>query len=116
MNFNFELVKKLFETLKCSKCDNFFQHEAVKLLRQEENNLVVRITCTYCEKDLGIAILGLDKNEYRNSLKFYDENKEEQSAPPDNVISCEDVAEAHRFFSGLGSDWMKFLPKDKGDF
>ncbi len=110
---NLELIQKLFENLKCSRCDNFFTKEAVELVRREENNIVVRVKCSYCDKNLGLAILGLDKAEYKNSLKFEnnDETEPLNTDIPDDPITFEEVMDAHKFFSGLEADWTKYLPK-----
>ncbi len=112
MERNFELIKKFFENLKCSQCNNYFPGDSVQPVRIEENNIVVRITCSLCGKNMGLAILGLDKNEHKNSLDFHSE--EETINEPgfcNDPITYEDVAEAHNFFSALEADWMKYLPK-----
>ena len=114
MDQNFELIRKFFENLKCSCCDNFFSKDSVEPVRKEENNVIVRITCLHCGKNLGLAILGIDTKEYKNSLKF----QEADDLPEEMDMSCdpityEDVAQAHNFFSGLGADWMKHLPKQE---
>ncbi len=115
MERNFELIKKFFEKLKCARCDNFFSGDAIQPVRMEENNVVVRISCLHCGKNLGLAILGVDKNEYKNSLKFSSEDDEFLRAKdmPSDPITYEDVIEAHKFFSGLGADWMKYLPGEE---
>ncbi len=111
---NLEIIKKFFENLKCTGCDNFFSRDAIELVRKEENNVVVRVKCSYCDRNLGLAILGLDKAEYKNSLKFENEESEIGSIDAniqDNPITFEDVLDAHKFFSGLGADWAKHLPQ-----
>jgi len=114
---NFEFIKKFFENLKCSGCDSFFKEEAVQLIRQEDNNIVVRVTCTECGKALGLAILGTDRNEFKNSVEFEKTTDLpaflESSIPAEDAITYEEVSEAHKFFSGLGSDWAKYLPKQE---
>ena len=112
MDKEFELIREFFENLKCSKCDNFFTRDCIQPVRKEENNVVVRVTCSYCGKNLGLAILGLDRGEYQNSLKFQDDEEDtKEFIIPDDPITYDEVAEAHRFFSGLGPDWMKHLPE-----
>ena len=110
----FELIKNFFESIKCSQCDKFFTKDSIHLVRKEESAIVVRIVCSHCEKNLGLAILGIDENEYKNSLKF--QNKLEEAYPmegimPDTPITYDEVAEAHKFFTNLGADWAKYLPK-----
>jgi|GEM_PF-489563 len=113
---NIEIIQKLFNNFKCSGCDNYFAKDAVEVVRREENNIVVRVECTYCNKNMGLAILGLDSGEYKNSLKFQkfqceDEDKCLKQDIPDDPITYEEVMEAHKFFSSLGSDWIKHLPE-----
>lgn len=113
---NLEFIQNFFEKLKCNECDNYFSKDSVQLLRNEENNVVVRIKCAHCGKNLGLAILGLDKTEYKNSLKMENHNESEplNTNIPDDPITYDDVMEAHKFFSDLGSDWTKYLPgRDK---
>ena len=98
MDKNFELIKRFFETLKCSQCDNFFTKESITPIRMEENNVVVKIICSLCGKDMGLAILGLNREGF---------------GMPDEQITCEDIVEAHQFFNGLGDDWMKYLPESE---
>ncbi|HSA07730.1 MAG TPA: hypothetical protein P5556_11195 [Candidatus Gastranaerophilales bacterium] len=112
---NFKIIQNFFENLKCSECDNYFKKESVELVRREENNVVVRIKCSYCNKNLGLAILGMDMGEYKKSLKFQNDQEISFLSPqiPDDPINYDDVEEAHRFFSGLGADWLKHLPKQE---
>lgn len=101
MDKKFELIKEFFRHLRCSNCNNFFTNNCIQPVRSEKNSIIVRINCSHCGKNLGLAILGVDTGEYKNSLNF-------DEPPP---ITHEDVARAQKFFSGLGSDWMKYLPK-----
>ncbi len=110
---NLKLIEKLFENLKCPGCDKFFAKGAIELIRREENNVIIKIQCTYCDKDLGLAFLGLDKETYKNSLRFENIEKNEFanldfSKEP---ISYDEVIQAHDFFSDLGPDWQKHIPK-----
>lgn len=110
---NFKIIQKFFSGLKCGRCDNFFDKDSIELVREEENNVVVRVTCSACGKNLGLAILGVEKGEYKSSLKFEGDNEEvvlSEREIPDDPITYEEVIKAHKFFSGLGSDWMKHLP------
>jgi len=126
MNY-IDFIYDFFSHVKCANCHEFFTAESIHLIRQESNNVVVRIVCSHCGKNLGLAILGIDREKYKNSLKFEEEiasdsNTEtktdiksdkipvvmEEEAEP---ITYDDVIKAHDFFSKLGDDWAKFLPK-----
>ena len=109
-------INDFFSHVKCSHCHEFFKEDSIELVRQEANNIVVRISCTNCGKNLGLAILGIDRKEYKNSLKFSEETAENNDMPisvnaEKDPITYDDVIEAHQFFSELGDDWAKYLPE-----
>lgn len=107
-----DLINNFFSHIRCSNCQEFFKEGSVQLIRKETNNIVVKITCTNCDKNLGLAILGIDNAEYKNSLDFSNQEAEapvcaDNSSTP---ITYDDVIEAHNFFANLGDDWAKHLP------
>jgi len=109
-----EFISEFFAHVKCSNCHEFFKPDSIHLVRQEINNVVVKIECSHCGKNLGLAILGIDRAEYKNSLKFLDSNSSDipvSQDDPKDPINYDDVIEAHHFFSALGDDWVKHLPK-----
>ncbi len=119
---NFKLIQEHFTQLHCPYCDRSFTQESVKLIREEEDYWVVKVSCTSCNQSAGIAIVGIEYEEI--SLKEAAKNKERlkerakdltpvdemrfSSKPP---ITVNDVIEAHRFIKDLGSDWMKYLKR-----
>jgi hypothetical protein len=110
-----DFINDFFSHVKCAHCHEFFKNDSVQLVRQETNNIVVRIACTKCGKNLGLAILGIDRAEYKNSLKFSEDTSQGSDIPisinnDEDPITYDDVIEAHQFFSGLGEDWAKYLP------
>lgn len=111
-----DFINDFFSHVKCSHCHEFFNDDAIQLVRQESNNIVVRIACAKCGKNLGLAILGIDRSEYKNSLKFSEDTAKNTDLPisinsDESPISYDDVMEAHQFFSALGDDWAKHLPR-----
>ena len=102
-----EYVKLIFSKMVCSCCDNQFTPECVEIIRIEDNCAVVKIQCTHCNKNYGIAMVGIEKIEI---------------VPPDNVdkvfipnlppITTDDVIEAHKFIDSLGDDWTKYIPDE----
>ena len=113
-----DFINDFFSQVKCSQCHEFFKEDSVHLVRQEANNIVVRIACTHCGKNLGLAILGIDRAEYKNSLKFSEDTAKKSDMPlsinaEESPITYDDVIEAHHFFSRLGDDWAKHLPKSQ---
>ncbi len=111
---NFETIKQFFMNVRCSQCNEYFEENSIQLVRKEENNVVVRVGCSYCGKNLGLAILGVDKSEFQRSLTFQEKDNDQMNSEAtysNDPITFEEVAQAHKFFNSLDSDWMKYLPK-----
>ena len=108
-------INEFFSHVKCANCHEFFKDDSIELVRQESNSIVVRIACAKCGKNLGLAILGIDRAEYKKSLNFAEDTTKNTDMPislnaDDSPITYDDVMEAHQFFSKLGDDWAKHLP------
>src|SRR5687767_6431969 len=112
---NFKLIQEHFTQLHCPYCDISFTQESVKLIREEEDYWVVKVSCTSCNQSAGIAIVGIEYEEIglreaKNTNKYKEFTQIEEvkfsEQPP---ISVNDVIDAHRFIQDLGSDWMKYL-------
>jgi len=109
-------INDFFSQVQCANCHEYFKDDSIHLVRQEANNIVVRIGCAKCGKNLGLAILGIDRAEYKNSLKFSEETSEDKNIPvsinnQEDPITYDDVIRAHEFFSNLGDDWAMHLPR-----
>ena len=112
-----DFINDFFSQVQCANCHEYFKDDSVQVVRQESNNIVVRIGCSKCGKHLGLAILGIDRAEYKNSLKLSEETSDtagEQNIPvlinnEAEPITYDDVIKAHEFFSNLGDDWAKNL-------
>jgi hypothetical protein len=112
---SFQAIQEYFQQRCCRYCANPFSSEGIQLLREEPGVLVVRVTCSACKQPLGVAIVGT--NTRQQNLR--------PNCPPDwtkkdidrfakhPVINYDDVLLAHEFFSTLGPDWAKHLPKTK---
>jgi len=117
---NFELIQEHFTQLHCPHCNRSFTTDSVKLIREEEDYWVVKVSCNYCNESAGIAIVGIEFEEIsvkaiknfniakKNNIFSESETKKFDSKPP---ITSNDVIEAHKFIKNLGSDWMKYLKK-----
>ena len=107
------IVKEFFSKLRCTQCCESFTSESVSVLRNEDNYTVVRVLCSHCGKNIGMAILGLDRKSMENAME---PDKLEASpincADGENPISYDDVIDAHQFFDSLGDDWIKHVPQD----
>jgi len=112
---NFKLIQEHFTQLHCPYCDISFTQESVKLIREEEDYWVVKVSCTSCNQSAGIAIVGIEYEEIslreaKNIPKYKGLTPGEEikfSAQP--PISANDVIDAHHFIQELGSDWMKYI-------
>lgn len=90
-------IKNIFTNMQCPVCERNFTEQSITIVREEENCSVVELTCQNCSHNTGLIIIGHEKN------------------PDDKntVIDYNDVIQANKFFSELGSDWIKYLPKNK---
>lgn len=105
---NSDAIKLFFLHMKCTNCENTFKDEDIEILRQEEGYTVVRICCEHCQKNIGVAILGIDKEQMQKSLNMC-ESVNSNEPPP---IGYDDVIEAREFFNSLGNDWVKHIPEE----
>ncbi|MEI7474367.1 MAG: hypothetical protein WCK67_06265 [bacterium] len=113
----FRMLKNFFCNMRCGQCGKIFEESSASILREEENCVVLRITCCSCEKNLGIALMGFDQ-----SLKLEDDEDSTTSLSTSSEncieecpISYDDVIEAHNFFYNLDKDWSKYLQKPKSE-
>ncbi|MFA6989460.1 MAG: hypothetical protein WC197_05265 [Candidatus Gastranaerophilaceae bacterium] len=105
-------IIKFFSKMSCSRCLNNFSEESITVLREECNYTVVRVTCGFCGKNIGIAILGLDKNEMKKSLEICDENAQINVCGDCSPIDYDDVIDAHDFFKSLDASWIRHIPEN----
>ena len=107
---NFDIIKEFFLSVRCSHCHSIFDEDAIQIIREEHNYTVVKIACSQCQKNVGIVIVGLNKEILENT------NDEDLDQLPFELhkapIDYDDVIDAHNFFYNLGSDWSKHLPED----
>jgi hypothetical protein len=112
---SFQAIQEYFQQKTCRYCSNPFASEGIQLLREEPGVLVVRVSCRSCGHPLGVAIVGTAprfKTEKREAPPEWTKRDIDRlSASP--AITYDDVLEAHEFFTNLGSDWAKMLPRQK---
>jgi hypothetical protein len=110
---SFQAIQEYFQQKFCRFCSKAFTSEGIELLREEPGILVVRVGCSTCGKPLGVAIVGTGPKAAQTKSKSpFDWTKrdcEKLSNKP--AITYDDVLDAHEFFSALGPDWSKHLPR-----
>ena len=101
--------------MRCNYCSSHFQPAGIDLVREDEGVCIVNITCTHCERQAGMAMVSLERQDASKiSSKFLD-----PELTPDELdrlsvyepITDDDVLDAHHFFAGLDSNWKKYLPQ-----
>jgi hypothetical protein len=111
----FQAIQEYFQQKSCRYCANPFASEGIQLLREEPGVLVVRVSCRSCGHPLGVAIVGTAprfKGDKRESPPDWTKRDVDRlTATP--AITYDDVLQAHEFFTNLGDDWAKMLPKPK---
>ena len=111
----FQAIQEYFQQKSCRFCANPFSSEGIQLLREEPGVLVVRVSCRSCGHPLGVAIVGtaprFQKDKRECPPEWTKRDIDRLSARP--PISYDDVLSAHEFFTNLGADWTKHLPKPK---
>ncbi len=101
-----EYVKLIFSKMVCSCCDIQFTPDCVEIIRIEGNCAIVKIVCTHCQKNYGIAVIGIE------TVAVDNETDKENSLVPDlPPITLNDVIDAHKFIDNLGADWTKYIPE-----
>ncbi|MBX9688642.1 MAG: hypothetical protein K2X27_18180 [Candidatus Obscuribacterales bacterium] len=127
----FQLIKEYFQQRSCKHCCRNYSSDGIELIREEAGMVVVRVSCSSCGQPLGIALVGMTGGASRQTAPLA-ATRSARTLPPLELdipypadwskndiqrlssapqISYDDVLDAHEFFSGLGSDWSRFLPK-----
>jgi hypothetical protein len=124
---NFAVVQEHFRKLRCAHCNESFNPEGVKLLREEKDYWVVRVHCVRCNQPAGVAIVGVEyesvdapsepAREFQPMATpprwrgIFSSRREEEHFSKMTPISQDEVIDAHRFVQDLGVDWMKHIPR-----
>ena len=99
-------INSLLKNMCCSDCGADFDH--YKVLRQENNILVLNLTCPKCGKNFGTCILSMcDSSQQGGEIIALDL----QDGP--DLITPDEVIDANNLIRGLKSDWSKQILKQK---
>lgn len=124
----FQAIQHYFQQRSCRHCSQPYTPEGIEFIREEPGVMVVRVGCSICGRPLGIALVGMNSTDPSSPLchhgrpsaggtnqrkKYPSEwtKKDADRLSANPPISYDDVLSAHEFFSDLGSDWSKLLPK-----
>ena len=103
-------IATLFKELCCSKCKADFDETSVSIMREEktedEEMIVLRLSCQECGKSFGVAFLGISDFELKN---YSDDELTLHVQEGANPISSDDVLDAHKFIKKLDKNWQKFI-------
>ena len=102
-------IRAMFTNLCCSRCKADFDENSIKVIREEDSMLVVKLFCNKCGKAFGTAFLGVsdlvdisEKEKTKVALRM------KEDLPP---ISKDDVLNAHDFIKNLDEHWAQYLPE-----
>lgn len=99
-------IVKLFSGLCCSVCKQDFEEDSIIIKRQEKSLLVIQVVCQNCGKSFGLAFLGTNGFDIKESESPF----EIQDCPL--PITYDDVIDAHKFIDKLEKDWSKYIPDE----
>ncbi len=101
-----------FKQKKCNYCNENFESNSIKLLKQETKVVVVQITCSFCHHAYGTAVVAMNSEPIpsENVIPIGWSKKDVKRLSKFKAINEDDVLTAHRFIKDLGHDWIKYLP------
>lgn len=99
-------IATLFKELCCSRCKSDFDEKSVQIMREEDEMIVVRITCNECGKGFGVAFLGISDFDLKN---YSEEDLALKVQDTPKPIDEDDVLDAHKFIQDLDLNWRKFV-------
>lgn len=99
-------IALLFKELCCSQCKSDFDENSVKIMREEDEMLVIKLICNDCGKSFGVAFLGISDFDLKNET---DEDLALEVQDGAKPISTDDVLDAHKFIKDLDNNWKKFI-------
>lgn len=101
-------IKQLFSGLCCSVCKHDFDEDSFFIKREERDLLVIKVVCSECGKNFGLALLGENPLEVKDEICDNELTIQDCPLP----INFDDVIDAHNFIDKLEKDWNKYIPDD----
>lgn len=135
----FTLIQDFFTRMKCHHCTHHFDSKGIELLREEQGVFLVNVFCKHCDRQVGVAMVGIEDGTdriYDASSALLDGHqritrrhkalmhkryvlKDPELTQADkkrlrqyDSITDDDVLDAHYFIDSLGKDWLKHIPEE----
>lgn len=108
-------LNQFFKNFCCSKCSEEFNEKSIDIVRQEEGLSVLKVICKNCSKSFGLAILGLNPDDFGSDKETSQEDRALDIVDTPCAISYDDVIEAHNFIRNLDENWSSYI-KNLGDY
>jgi hypothetical protein len=110
---SFSIIQNFFSRMTCNICSQHFEPDGIELIREDRGVFIVSVFCHSCQRQIGVAMVGLDMQKV-GARRFQDPELTEaevERLSQFGPVTEDDVLSAHEFFDTLGSDWMRFIPE-----
>lgn len=113
----FQLIQNFFSRMRCNYCSHSFAPNDIELIRQEEGMYIVNVHCGHCDKQNGVAMVGLESSEETGQpiFNFPDPELTEGEVyrlSDYDPITEDDVLDAHQFIQDLDESWIQLIPSE----
>ncbi|MEM0951918.1 MAG: hypothetical protein AAGI66_07230 [Cyanobacteria bacterium P01_H01_bin.74] len=115
----FQLIQNFFTRMQCNFCSQPFRPDDIELIRQEDAMFIVNVHCGKCNKQNGVAMVGLETAEDRKAFNLHKGFTDPELTEDEMVrlseydpINEDDVLDAHNFFQELDEHWQTFIPEE----
>lgn len=113
---SFSIIQNFFTRMSCNFCSQPFEADGIELVREEEGVYVVSVFCHHCNRQIGIAMVGVETQGEEEEGRFYPDpeltEEEVERLSQFEPINYDDVLAAHDFFQNLDANWTRFIPQD----
>jgi uncharacterized radical SAM superfamily protein len=135
---HFSLIQKFFTRMTCPHCGSHIHERGVELVREMNGLFLVSVTCSHCGQHVGMAMVGVDREEASSSSSqqgnamgmpspdvlqrqglLKRRYKDPELTPHERKrlsafapIGFDDVLDVHHTLDTLGTDWHKRIPPD----
>ncbi|MEB3245279.1 MAG: hypothetical protein VKJ06_04755 [Vampirovibrionales bacterium] len=65
----FRLIQGFFARMTCNECSQRFEPSGIELIREEDGMFVVSVYCHKCQKQVGVAMVGVESRSIKGDMK-----------------------------------------------